>query len=151
MGKFRSPSEAKRIRYWSGFGYFSPDLEKIKQLLVRSEHQNTCEDTGNVVKYLAKSSKKKDLRQWKEIESSTPFVVKAATSLFLKVGKCAYRCYTPAGITWICTQNWLEKFSFHPISEWWCSITCLCQERNCLHFLLKILLSYETSIYRIEC
>ena len=36
---------------WSGFGYFSPDLEKIKQLLVRSEHQNTCEDTGNVVKY----------------------------------------------------------------------------------------------------
>ena len=35
---------------WSGFGYFSPDLEKIKQLLVCSKHQNTWEDTGNVVK-----------------------------------------------------------------------------------------------------
>ena len=26
---------------WSGFGYFSPDLEKIKQLVVCSKHQNT--------------------------------------------------------------------------------------------------------------
>ena len=26
---------------WSGSGYFSPDLEKIKQLLVCSKHQNT--------------------------------------------------------------------------------------------------------------
>ena len=34
---------------WSGFGYFSPDLEKIKQLVVCSKHQNTWEDTGNVV------------------------------------------------------------------------------------------------------
>ena len=35
---------------WSGFGYFSPDLEKIKQLVVCSKHQNTLRDTGNVVK-----------------------------------------------------------------------------------------------------
>ena len=34
---------------WSGFGYFSPDSEK-KQLLVCSKHQNTWEDTGNVLK-----------------------------------------------------------------------------------------------------
>ena len=35
---------------WSGFGYFSADLEKIKQLVVcSSKHQNTWEDTGNVV------------------------------------------------------------------------------------------------------
>ena len=34
---------------WSGFGYFSPDLEKIKQLVVCSKHQNTLEDTRNVV------------------------------------------------------------------------------------------------------
>ena len=26
---------------WSGFGYFSPHLEKIKQLMVCSKHQNT--------------------------------------------------------------------------------------------------------------
>ena len=26
---------------WSGFGYVSLDLEKIKQLLVCSKHQNT--------------------------------------------------------------------------------------------------------------
>ena len=44
---------------WGGFGYFSPDLEKIKQLLVRSEHQNTCEDTGNVVKYFLASRTKR--------------------------------------------------------------------------------------------
>ena len=28
-------------------GYFSPHLEKIKQLLICSKHQNTWEDTGN--------------------------------------------------------------------------------------------------------
>ena len=38
-----------KSKYWSGFGYFSPDLEKIKQLVVCSKHQNTWEDTGNVV------------------------------------------------------------------------------------------------------
>ena len=37
---------------WSGFGYFSPDLEKIKQLVVCSKHQNTLEDTRNVVNVL---------------------------------------------------------------------------------------------------
>ena len=69
---------------WSGFGYFSPDLEKIKQLVVCSKHQNTWEDTGNVVKvFFSIQSKKKNVRQWKETEFSTPFVVKAATSLFL--------------------------------------------------------------------
>ena len=34
---------------WIGFGYFSPDLGKIKQLVVCSKHQNTWEDTGNIV------------------------------------------------------------------------------------------------------
>ena len=34
---------------WSGFGYFNPDLEKIKQLVVCSKHQDTLEDTRNVV------------------------------------------------------------------------------------------------------
>ena len=33
--------------------------KKIKQLLVRSEHQNTCEDTGNVVKYFLASRAKR--------------------------------------------------------------------------------------------
>ena len=32
---------------WSGFGYFTSNLEKIKQLVVCSKHQNTWEDTGN--------------------------------------------------------------------------------------------------------
>ena len=35
---------------WSGFGFFSPDLEKIKQLLVFSKYSNAWGDTGNVVK-----------------------------------------------------------------------------------------------------
>ena len=35
---------------WSGFGYFSPDLEQIKQLLVCSKHQNTWEDTEKLEK-----------------------------------------------------------------------------------------------------
>ena len=66
---------------WSGFGYFSPDLEKIKQLLVRSKHQNTWKYTGNVVKlFFSIQSKMKNVRQWKETEFSKPFVVKAATS-----------------------------------------------------------------------
>ena len=34
----------------SGQDYFSPDLEKIKQLLVCSKHLNTWKDTGNVEK-----------------------------------------------------------------------------------------------------
>ena len=58
--------------------------KKIKQLVVCSKHQNTWEDTGNVVKVLFSiQSKKKNARQWKETEFSTPFVVKAATSLLL--------------------------------------------------------------------
>ena len=69
---------------WSGFGYFTSNLEKKKKLVVCSKHQNTWEDTGNVVKVLFSiQSKKKNARQWKETEFSTPFVVKAATSLFL--------------------------------------------------------------------
>ena len=31
----------KGDRFGFGFGYFTPDLEKIKQLLVCSKHQNT--------------------------------------------------------------------------------------------------------------
>ena len=69
---------------WSGFGYFSPDLEKIKQLVVCFKHQNTWEDTGYVVKVFFRiQSKKKNVKQRKKTEFSTPFVVKAATSLFL--------------------------------------------------------------------
>ena len=49
---------------WSGFGYFSPDLEKIKQLFVCSKHHNTREDTGNVVKvFFSIQSKKENVRQ----------------------------------------------------------------------------------------
>ena len=48
---------------WSGFGYVSLDLEKIKQLLVCSKHQNTWEDTGNVVKaFFSIQSKKKNVK-----------------------------------------------------------------------------------------
>ena len=69
---------------WSGFGYFSPDLEKIKQLLVCSKHQNTWEDTEKVEKvFFSIQSKMKNVRQWKETEFSKPFIVKAATSLLL--------------------------------------------------------------------
>ena len=69
---------------WSGFGYFSPDLEKIKQLLVCSKHQNTWEDTEKVEKvFFSIQSKMKNVRQWKENEFSKPFIVKAATSLLL--------------------------------------------------------------------
>ena len=77
---------------WSGFGYFSPDLEKIKQLLVCSKHQNTWEDTGNVVKvFFSIQSKMKNLRQWKETEFSKPLVVKATTSLLLNSLKFAWK------------------------------------------------------------
>ena len=80
---------------WGGFGYFSPDLEKIKQLLVCSKHQNTWEDTGNVVKlFFSIQSKMKNVRQWKETEFSKPFVVKAATSSLLNSLKFAWKALT---------------------------------------------------------
>ena len=80
---------------WSGFGYFSPDLEKIKQLVVCSKHQNTWEDTGNVVKvFFSIQSKMKNVRQWKATEFSKPFVVKAATSLLLNSLKFAWKALT---------------------------------------------------------
>ena len=80
---------------WSGFGYFSPDLEKIKQLLACSKHQNTWEDTGNVVKlFFSIQSKMKNVRQWKETEFSKPFVVKAATSSLLNSLKFAWKALT---------------------------------------------------------
>ena len=80
---------------WSGFGYFSPDLEKIKQLVVCSKHQNTLKDTGNVVKvFFSIQSKKKNVRQWKETEFSTPFVLKAATSLLLNSLKFTWKALT---------------------------------------------------------
>ena len=75
---------------WSGFRYLSPDLEKIKQLLVCSKHQNTWEDAENVVKvFFSIQSKMKNVRQWKETEFSKPFVVKTATSLLLNSLKFA--------------------------------------------------------------
>ena len=56
-------------------GYFSPHLEKIKQLLICSKHQNTWEDTGNIVKvFFSIQSKKKNVRRGKETEFTTPFV-----------------------------------------------------------------------------
>ena len=77
---------------WSSFGYFSPDLEKIKQLVVCSKHQNAWEDTANVVKvFFSIQSKKKNVRQRKKTEFSTPFVVKAATSLFLNSLKFTWK------------------------------------------------------------
>ena len=80
---------------WSGFGYFSPDLEKIKQLVVCSKHQNTWEDTGNVVKvFFSIQGKKKNVRQRKKTEFSTPFVVKAAASLFLNSLKFTWKVLT---------------------------------------------------------
>ena len=45
---------------WSGFGYFNPDLEKIKQLVVCSKHQNTLKDTGNVVKVFFQHPEQKE-------------------------------------------------------------------------------------------
>ena len=51
---------------WSGFRYLSADLEKIKQLLVCSKHQNTWEDAENVVKvFFSIQSKMKNVKQWK--------------------------------------------------------------------------------------
>ena len=80
---------------WRGFGYFSIDLEKIKQLLVCSKHENTWEDTRNVIKvFFSIQSKKKNVRQWKETEFSTPFVVKAATSLLLNSLKFTWKALT---------------------------------------------------------
>ena len=80
---------------WSGFGYFSPDLEKIKQLLVCSKHHNTWEDTENVVKvFFSIQSKMKNVRQWKETDFSKPFVVKAATSLLLNSLKFSWKALT---------------------------------------------------------
>ena len=86
---------------WSGFGYFSPNLEKIKQLLVCSKHHNTWEDTGNVVKvFLSTQSKMKNVRQWKETDFSKLFVVKAATSLLLNSIKICLE-----GINFLLSRN----------------------------------------------
>ena len=86
---------------WSGFGYFTSNLEKIKQLVVCSKHQNTWEDTGKVVKvFFSIHSKKKNVRQWKETEFSTLFVVKAATSLSLNSVK-----FTWKALTFFCREN----------------------------------------------
>ena len=77
-------------------------------------------------------------------EFSTRFILDCRRQLtvLFEARKSVPRCYSPVRITWICTQNWIGSkiFAFHPISEWWCSITCLCQERSCLHFLINILL-----------
>ena len=80
---------------WSGFGYFSPDLEKIKQLVVCSKHQNTWEDTRNVVKvFFSVQSKMKNVWQRKDAEFSTPFVVKATTSLLFNPLKFTWKALT---------------------------------------------------------
>ena len=94
---------------WSGFGYFSPDLEKIKQLLVCSKHQNTWEDAWNVVKvFFSTQGKKKNVRQWKETEFSTPFVVKAATKKLLVI-KLTKKNYLE-GINFLLSRNsWILK------------------------------------------
>ena len=50
--------------------------------------------------FLSIQNKKKDLRQWKETESSTPFVVKASTSLFLNSLK-----FTLKALTFFCRET----------------------------------------------
>ena len=71
------------------------DLLLTVKLVVCSKHQNTWEDTGNVVKvFFSIQSKKKNVRQWKETEFSTPFVVKAATSLLLNSLKFTWKVLT---------------------------------------------------------
>ena len=107
---------------WSGFGYFSPDLEKIKQLVVCSKHQNTWEDTGNVVKvFFSIQSKKKNVRQWKETEFSTPFVVKAATSLLLNSLKLEGINFLLSRNSWILKLwndvRWILKLEFESIGK----------------------------------
>ena len=81
--------------YWpqrSGCGYFSPDLEKMKQLLVCSKHRNAWKDNGNVLK--VSFSIQGNVTQWKETECSTPFVVTAATSLLLNWLKFIRKVFT---------------------------------------------------------
>ena len=81
--------------YWpqrSGCGYFSPDLEKMKQLLVCSKHRNAWKDNGNVLK--VSFSIQGNVTQWKETECSTPFVVTAATSLLLNWLKFIRKAFT---------------------------------------------------------
>ena len=69
--------------------------KKIKQLMVCSKHQNTWEDTGNVVKvFFSIESKRKNERQWNETEISTPLVVKDATSLLLNSFKFNWKALT---------------------------------------------------------
>ena len=91
---------------WSGFGYVSLDLEKIKQLLVCSKHQNTWEDTGNVIKvFFSIQSKKKNVRQWKGTEFSTPFVVKSCHQLVIELTKIYLE-----GLNFLLSRNlWILK------------------------------------------
>ena len=82
---------------WSGFGYFSPDLEKIKQLFVCSKREDTWEDTENVVKvFFSIQSKEENVRQWQKTKFSTPFVVKklSPTSLLLNSLKFTWKALT---------------------------------------------------------
>ena len=108
---------------WSGFGYFSPDLEKIKQLLVCSKHQNTWEDTGNIVKvFFSIQSKKKNVRQWKETVFSTPFVVKTTTSLLLNSLKFTRKALTFFVATLVVLKlwndvRWIPKLEFESIGK----------------------------------
>ena len=109
---------------WGGFGYFSPDLEKNKTVIGTfwtSEHLRGHWKCSKV--FLSIQNKKKDLREWKETESSTPFVVKASTSLFLNSLK-----FTLKALTFFCRETrgfkklwndvwWILKLEFESICK----------------------------------
>ena len=80
---------------WSGFGYFSPDLEKIKQLFVCSKHENTWEDPENVVKvFFSIQSKKEIVRQWQKVFNAICRKKLSATSLLLNSLKFTWKALT---------------------------------------------------------
>ena len=83
----------KQILKW--LWVFQPWFGKNKTVIVCSKHQDTREGTGNVIKvFFSIQSKKKNVRQWKETQFSTPFVIKAATSLLLNSLKFIWKALT---------------------------------------------------------
>ena len=109
---------------WSGFGYFSPDLEKIKQLVVCSKHQNTWEDTGNEVKvFFSIQSEKKECEAAKEDWVFNAICRKSCHQLVLKLTKIYLE-----GINFLLPRNswifklwndvrWIMKLEFESIGK----------------------------------
>ena len=122
----------KQILEW--LWVFQPWFGKNKTVIVCSKHQDTREGTGNVIKvFFSIQSKKKNVRQWKETQFSTPFVVKAATSLLLN----SLKIYLE-GINFLLSRNWwISNFETTHDESWNWSLSSLAKYASWSHEQIK--------------